>query len=75
MSDPTYDLIGSVYKSTADIPRDDDICYRCNDCGDVIPSVPAHNIGCKCGNVFIDRDYWRLVVADMSKLSVLRRAS
>lgn len=75
MSEHTYEFIGTNYKSTADIPRDEDIYYRCDDCGDIIPSVPAHNIGCKCGNVFIDKDYWRLIVADLSKMSVLRRVS
>ncbi|MAU68223.1 hypothetical protein [Hyphomonas sp.] len=67
-----YDLVGTGYASTADIPKDTDLYYRCEDCGDVIPSVPVQNTGCKCGNVFIDKDYCRLVVADLSKISVLR---
>jgi hypothetical protein len=70
-----YELIGSDYRSTSDVPKDRDIYYRCDDCGDIIPSVPAHNVGCKCGNVFIDKDYWRLVVAKMNRLSSLRRIS
>jgi hypothetical protein len=65
MSDPTYELIGNGYKSTADTPRDDDIYYYCDDCGDIIPSVPTHNVGCKCDNVFIDKYYWRLIISDM----------
>ena len=75
MSDPNYVVIGINYASTAAVPKDDDIFYRCDDCGDIIPSVPSHNIGCKCGNVFIDKDYWRLIVADLTKLSVLRKIS
>jgi hypothetical protein len=31
-------------------------------CGVLVPSVPDDNIGCECGNVFIDRDCWRLVL-------------
>ena len=64
-----YDLVGTGYASTADIPKDTDLYYRCEDCGDVIPSVPVQNTGCKCGNVFIDKDYCRLVVADLRALS------
>jgi hypothetical protein len=39
----------------------------------VIPSVPDENIGCECGNVFIDKDSWRLVVVDLQKLEVVQK--
>ncbi len=45
-------------------PKGRDIYYKCLRCGDVIPSQPDDNVGCKCGNVFIDIDYFRLVVED-----------
>lgn len=67
-----YDIVGRGYDDTSQVPKDDDLGYRCTDCGTVIPSVPDDNIGCECGNVFIDRDYWRLVVVDLSKLEVVR---
>jgi hypothetical protein len=70
-----FQAVGKNYKNTADVPKDDDIYYRCTDCGDVIPSVPDDNIGCKCGNVYIDKDWWRLVVVDFGKFEVLLKIS
>lgn len=68
-----YELIASNFKSTADVPKDEHLFYRCGLCGVVIPSVPSDNIGCECGNVFIDKDYWRLVIADLQNFEVVRR--
>ena len=75
MIENEYKLIGTGYNDTSDVPKDDDIYYRCVDCLDVIPSVPHDNIGCSCGNIFIDKDCWRLVVANMQKLEVVKIAS
>lgn len=72
MNGSVYDLVGTGYASMGDVPKDTDLYYRCEDCGDVIPSVPKQNMGCECGNVFIDKDYWRLVVADLGKICVLK---
>jgi hypothetical protein len=68
-----FELVAAHFKSTADVPRDDDLFYRCTDCGRVIPSVPDDNVGCDCGNIFIDKDYWRLIVANLEKLEVVRK--
>lgn len=73
MIDDKYVVISSNFKSTADVPKDNDLFYRCKDCEKVIPSVPNNNIGCNCGNVFIDKDYWRLVVSDIAKLEVVKK--
>ena len=73
MIEHDYELIGDNYNDTSNVPKDDDIYYRCKDCRDVIPSVPDDNIGCSCGNVFIDKDYWRLVVANMKNFEVVRK--
>ena len=67
-------MAGSGYKNTADVPKDRDLCYRCNRCGSVIPSVPNDNTGCECGNIFIEKDCWRLVVVDFGNFQVLRKA-
>lgn len=69
-----YEIVSSGYKHTADVPKDDDLFYRCLDCGGIIPSVPSDNIGCNCGNVFIDKDCWRLVVVNLDKLEVIKKA-
>lgn len=63
------------YEDTSDVPKGDDVYYRCTACGGVIPSVPNDNLGCVCGNVYIDRDWWRLVVADFGGFEVLRTRS
>jgi len=72
MEDRKYRIIGNNYKRAPEVPKDHDIFYRCERCGDFIPSVPKTNIGCECGNLRIDFDMWRFMVEDYSKLSVLR---
>ena len=73
MTDDKFEVVASGFKCTSDVPKGEGLFYRCADCGVVIPSVPKDNIGCECGNVFIDKDYWRLIVVDPAKLEVLRR--
>lgn len=73
MIENEYELIGNDYNDTANVPKDHDIYYRCTACCTMIPSVPDDNIGCECGNVFIDKDYWRLIVANMKQLEVVRK--
>ncbi len=68
-----YEFVASRFKRLSEIPKDDDLYYKCSDCNRIIPSIPTKNIGCECGNIFIDKDYWRLVVADLSKIEVLRK--
>ena len=67
-----YIILGSNYQKTSDIPKGKDISYLCLDCGDIIPSIPKENIGCKCGNVFIDKDCWRLIIVDLTKLQTVK---
>ena len=67
-----YDVVAANFQNTRDIPKDDDLFYRCTDCGAVIPSVPEGNTGCTCGNVFIDKDCWRLIVVDLSRFEVVK---
>lgn len=73
MIDDEYEVVASGFTRTSDVPKDDDLFYRCTECGSVIPSVPNDNIGCECGNVFIDRDCWRLVVVDLAKMEVVKK--
>lgn len=69
------EFVAKGFVKTSDIPKDDDLFYKCLDCDGIIPSVPSKNIGCLCGNIFIDKDYWRLVVADLAKIEVVRMKS
>ncbi len=75
MIEHDYELVGNDYDDTSNVPKDDDLWYRCTDCGAMIPSVPDDNIGCECGNLFIDKDYWRFVVVDIRKLEVLKKTN
>ena len=68
-----YELVSDNFESTSDVPKDHDLFYRCLDCGTVVPSIPKDNIGCDCGNVFIDKDYWRLIVENFDKFELVRK--
>ena len=73
MNNVEYKVISTKFKNTADVPKDIDIFYRCTECKTIIPSVPNENIGCECGNIFIDKDCWRLIVVDFSKFEAIRK--
>jgi hypothetical protein len=72
MKKKVYQSLQLEIKGTGDAPRGKKIYYRCLKCLDVIPSVPKDNCGCKCGNVFIDKDYIRLAVDDISSFQVVQ---
>ena len=67
-----FEVVASGFMRTSDVPKNHDLFYRCMNCGSVVPSVPDDNMGCDCGNVFIDKDYWRLIVVELSKLEVVK---
>lgn len=73
MSRTAYQVIMTGLRDTHDAPRDRDIFYRCRLCEGMIPSIPKDNVGCKCGNVFIDIDYFRLDVEDMTQFEAVRK--
>jgi hypothetical protein len=68
----TYEVTGSDYNDSSQVPKDKGLYYRCLRCGDVMPSVPNDNIACKCSNIYIDVDMWRLDIADFSKMEVVK---
>lgn len=70
-----FEVVGHNYRDTSEVPKDRDLFYHCKKCDESIPSVPNDNTGCNCGNVYIDRDYWRLVVADFDFFEVLRNVN
>lgn len=55
------------------IPRGRDVLYECLRCGDIIPSLPPDNLGCKCDNVFIDIDAFRILIEDYTKFRLVRK--
>lgn len=73
MTADQYEVVRADVRDEADAPRGRELYYRCGICGEVIPSQPDDNVGCKCGNIFIDIDYHRLVVKDFSCFEVVKR--
>ncbi len=67
-----YEIVASKIKDTSEAPKDKNLFYRCLSCRGVIPSIPKDNVGCECGNIFIDIDYWRLVIRDYSLFEVVK---
>lgn len=73
MRESKYKLISNCIKDTSEAQKGKNIYYRCTKCNGIIPSQPKDNIGCKCRNVFIDIDYFRLSIMDYSKFEVVEK--
>jgi hypothetical protein len=41
-------------------PSEDNLYYQCLRCGDTVPSKPREFIRCRCGNISIDPEAYRL---------------
>ncbi len=67
------ELIQRNFKNTREVPKGKDLIYLCTKCGDRIPSMPKDNTGCTCGNIYIDKDYIRLVVDDFADFRVIKK--
>jgi len=70
-----YKLIQKGIDDTSNAIRGKNIYYKCTICGDTIYSLVKDNIGCKCGNIFIDYDYFRLSVKDVKNIEILKKQS
>jgi hypothetical protein len=70
-----FEIEGRGYRDTAEVPKGEDIFYRCDVCDDHFSSAPYANAGCHCGNVFIDWAAFRLFVRDFETFTVLRKTS
>ena len=68
-----YELIKHGISDTSEAPRGKGVLYRCTECGGLVPSAPKQNVGCLCGNIFIDTDYFRLAVRNYSKFEAVKR--
>lgn len=69
----SFSVVRDDYTEKDRVERGTDLYYLCGKCGEAIPSIPKNNGGCQCGNVFIDKDYFRLVVEDYSNLMMVRK--
>lgn len=72
MKDEYVVIVGNI-TDTSQAPKGKDVYYKCMLCGDLIPSRPKDNVGCSCGNVFIDIDYFRLAIKDYSKFQAVKK--
>ena len=72
MKNTNYEVISLRIHKPSEAPKGPNIFYKCKLCGGVIPSQPNDNIGCECGNIFIDIDYFRLDVEDFGKFEAVR---
>lgn len=73
MKDYQYEIIKSNVKYTSEAIKEKNIFYKCLKCGDIIPSLPKDNIGCKCHNIEIDKDLNRLFIEDYQYFGVVKR--
>lgn len=73
MSRATYQVLMTGLRDTHDAPRDTDIFYRCRICDTLVPSIPKEVVWCKCRNILIDIDYFRLAVKDKTQFEAVRK--
>ncbi len=67
-----YEVVQDRVSDTSQAMKGRDIYYKCEACGGIVHSQPMDNIGCNCGNVFVDIDYFRLSIKDYDKFLILR---
>lgn len=70
-----YELLPLKINNTNQALKGKDIFYKCTNCGGIVSSFTKENIGCNCGNIFIDVDYFRLAVKDFSQFQILKKVS
>jgi hypothetical protein len=73
MTDQEFKIISDKIKDTSEAIKGKDIYYKCTLCGSILPSMPKDNVGCKCGNIFIDIDFVRLAIDDYKHFMVVRK--
>ena len=68
-----YTIVRGDLTEKDSVARGPDLYYLCSKCGDAIPSIPRESSGCKCGNVFIDKEYFRLDVENYTQFKLVRK--
>jgi hypothetical protein len=72
LNENEYEVVFTDITDLAEVRRNEDIYIICTICGDAIPTAPKKNVGCECGNVYLDLDYCRIGTKDLSKCKVVR---
>ncbi len=68
-----YHLLDITINDTSQAPKDKNIFYNCKNCGTAICSIPSDNIGCDCGNVYIDKDMFILSIREYKHLEIYKK--
>ena len=68
-----FKIISKKIKDTSEAQKGKNVYYKCTKCNDLIPSIPKDNVGCSCGNLFIDIDYFRLSIEDYNHFTVVQK--
>ena len=53
------------------IPAGSKIVYSCDECGDRIASMPAHEAACACGNISVDFDAARVSIGRYDRMQAI----
>ncbi len=53
------------------IPAGSKIAYVCDECGDRIASMPAHEASCACGNISVDFDAGRVTIGRYDRMQAV----
>jgi hypothetical protein len=73
MKKEKFETVDDKITKKTRLPRDKNIFYQCLKCGEMVPSTPKESMGCKCGNVFIDKEYFRAIIEDYPQAAVIKR--
>ncbi len=75
MRQPRYEVIavGEAPSAGDHALRGREIFYKCTKCDTIVATAPKDSGGCRCGNIFVDVDAFRIDVDDISSLVVLRK--
>jgi hypothetical protein len=58
------------FDPTKGYPAGSNLFYECLKCGEVVPSYPKDDTGCKCGNIAIDVSGARMFVQDHGQIKL-----
>lgn len=67
-----YSIIRRGIERPSQALRAPNVSYRCELCGGMVPSMPADNVECRCGNIVIDIEYHRLYIKDYSRIQIVQ---
>ncbi len=67
----TYKVLPIHASSVSEAIRGPTISYLCAKCETLVPSQPDDNMGCSCGNIFLDIDSLMLIVYEWASFKIV----